>query len=274
MPISVPNDGIREHAERLVDGSVGRQALAMAFSESAASSAEVLVEGRAFYPRDARGHRRGHVVRPRQPVRLPARARSASAFADGAGRQGRQGVPVRLVVDRQGSGPGAGLPAVLRAADGGGVEVCVVRATRPRAPAGPLGRGGATRWNLGGLGHIDHRKVARRRRPHRLGRRRRDRGPLQRRALPRPVPPRHGARRLSAPARLPRELPLARRRAAGRELDALFPRSTTADEIGPGDRAAQRARQRTGRSPTRSRACSTSAPRRSTSSIPTSPTAG
>src|SRR4051794_40502266 len=34
-----------------------------------------------------------------------------------------------------------------------------MRATRPRATAGPLGGGGATRWNLPGLGHIDHRKV-------------------------------------------------------------------------------------------------------------------
>jgi cardiolipin synthase len=37
--------------------------------------------------------------------------------------------------------------------------VCVVRATQLRAPEGPLGGNGATRWNLGALGHIDHRKV-------------------------------------------------------------------------------------------------------------------
>ena len=41
----------------------------------------------------------------------------------------------------------------------GGVEVCVVRATKPRSPLGPLGGGGAMHWNLAGLGHIDHRKV-------------------------------------------------------------------------------------------------------------------
>jgi cardiolipin synthase len=34
-----------------------------------------------------------------------------------------------------------------------------VRATKPRAPFGALGAAGATRWNLGALGHIDHRKV-------------------------------------------------------------------------------------------------------------------
>ena len=32
-------------------------------------------------------------------------------------------------------------------------------ATQPRARRGPLDAGGATGWNLGGLGHIDHRKV-------------------------------------------------------------------------------------------------------------------
>ena len=34
-----------------------------------------------------------------------------------------------------------------------------MRATRPRAPVGPLANGGATKWNLSGLGHIDHRKL-------------------------------------------------------------------------------------------------------------------
>jgi cardiolipin synthase len=34
-----------------------------------------------------------------------------------------------------------------------------VRATKTRAAFGALGTGGAIRWNLGALGHIDHRKV-------------------------------------------------------------------------------------------------------------------
>jgi cardiolipin synthase A/B len=34
-----------------------------------------------------------------------------------------------------------------------------VRATRPRVPAGPLANDSATRGNLSGLGHIDHRKL-------------------------------------------------------------------------------------------------------------------
>ena len=103
----VPNDGIREHAERLVDGSVGRQALAMAFSESAASSAEVLVRSRAFYPRmledivaatssvhvNQFGFRPGLVGEP---------------FADALVAKAEQGVSVRLVVDRQGSSTRSG----------------------------------------------------------------------------------------------------------------------------------------------------------------------
>ena len=158
MPISVPNDGIREHAERLVDGSVGRQALAMAFSESAASSAEVLVEGRAFYPRmledivaatssvhvNQFGFRPGLVGEP---------------FADALVAKAEQGVSVRLVVDRQGSDPERSSRPLYERLTAAGVEVCVVRATRPRVPAGPLGREGPTHWNLGGLGHVDHRKV-------------------------------------------------------------------------------------------------------------------
>ena len=51
MAIAVPNDGIREHAERSPQVPVDRSALALPFSESTAASAEVLVEGASFYPR-------------------------------------------------------------------------------------------------------------------------------------------------------------------------------------------------------------------------------
>ena len=34
-----------------------------------------------------------------------------------------------------------------------------MRATQPRAPTQPVAAGGASRWNLGHLAHIDHRKV-------------------------------------------------------------------------------------------------------------------
>jgi cardiolipin synthase len=80
-------------------------------------------------------------------------------FAEALAAKAVEGVPVRLVVDRQGSDPEGGSLAFYDRLTAAGVEVCVVRATRLRVPAGPLGGGGATHWNLRGLGHIDHRKV-------------------------------------------------------------------------------------------------------------------
>ena len=74
-------------------------------------------------------------------------------------RKARSGVPVRLVVDRQGSDPEGGSKELYDRLVDAGIQVCVSRATKLRVPTGALGGGGATRWNLGALGHIDHRKV-------------------------------------------------------------------------------------------------------------------
>jgi cardiolipin synthase A/B len=156
---AVPNERIQEHAERVLSGPVTRRELALGFFESSASSAEVLVEGRSFYPRmlediasatssihiNQFGFRPGIV---------------GDAFADALIEKAAKGIAVRLVVDRQGSDPERGSRVLydrLAAAD---VEVCVMRPTQARARVGPLGRGGATRWNLTALGHVDHRKVA------------------------------------------------------------------------------------------------------------------
>jgi cardiolipin synthase A/B len=81
-------------------------------------------------------------------------------FAEALIEKAAAGIPVRLVVDRQGSDPERGSRAFYDRLTAAGVQVCVVRATLPRVPVGPLGSGGATRWNLDGLGHIDHRKLA------------------------------------------------------------------------------------------------------------------
>jgi len=133
--------------------------LALAFDESSAGSAEVLVEGEQFYPPmladiesattsvhiNQFGFRPGVV---------------GDSFADTLIRKAKEGVPVRLVVDRQGSAPEEGARDHYERLIAGGIEVCVVRATKPRSPYGLLGaEGAALRWNLGGLGHIDHRKV-------------------------------------------------------------------------------------------------------------------
>jgi cardiolipin synthase len=157
--ISLSNDRIRGHAERLLTGGpTPRRALAMAFSKSSASSAEVLVEGRSFYPRmlediasaSSSVHINQFGFRP---------GVVGDAFAAALIEKAAEGVRVRLLVDRQGSDPEGGTRAFYGRLTAAGIEVCVVRATRPRAPAGPLGGGGASRWNLAGLGHVDHRKL-------------------------------------------------------------------------------------------------------------------
>ena len=149
---------IRERATRLVRESVGRRDLALAFTESRASSAEVHVEGRNFYP----------------PMLADIAAATSSVhinqfgfrpgvvgdrFADALLAKAAQGVRVRLVVDKQGSDPdGSSRPFDERLL-AGGIDVRVVRATQLRAPAQPLATGAEARWNLRQLGGIDHRKL-------------------------------------------------------------------------------------------------------------------
>jgi cardiolipin synthase A/B len=158
-PTAVRNDRIREHAERFASGQVTLAALSMAFEESSASSAEVLVEGRSFYPpmlediasASSSVHINQFGFRP---------GVVGDRFAEVLVAKAAEGIPVRLVVDRQGSDPERGSQAFYERLTAAGVEVCVVRATKPRVEVGPLGEAGATRWNLRGLGHVDHRKVA------------------------------------------------------------------------------------------------------------------
>jgi len=155
----VSNDGLREHAERLLTGGpVERSALALSFAESSAASAEVLVEGESFYPRmleditaaETTIHINQFGFRP---------GLVGDEFAEALLAKAAAGVAVRLVVDKQGSDPEGGARELYERLTAGGVEVCVVRATRFRVPDGMLGGGGKRRWNLHALGHIDHRKV-------------------------------------------------------------------------------------------------------------------
>jgi cardiolipin synthase len=132
--------------------------LALAFEEASAASAEVLVEGESFYP----------------PMLADIEAAQTSVhinqfgfrpgvvgdrFADELIRKAKEGVRVRLVVDRQGSAPEEAAREHYERLIAAGVEVGVVRATKPRAVPGLLGGDGGLKWNLSGLGHIDHRKV-------------------------------------------------------------------------------------------------------------------
>ncbi|HET7515608.1 MAG TPA: phosphatidylserine/phosphatidylglycerophosphate/cardiolipin synthase family protein [Gaiella sp.] len=156
--IEVPGDRIREHAERILGAPVALRDLAVAFDESRASSVEVLVEGKAFYPPMlADIASAATAVHINQFGFRPGEI--GDQFAEVLVAKAREGVPVRLVVDRQGSDPEGGARAFYERLESAGVEVCVVRATKPRAAFGALGTGGAIRWNLGALGHIDHRKV-------------------------------------------------------------------------------------------------------------------
>ena len=149
---------IREHALRFVSGPVSRGDLALAFAESRASSVDVHVEGRNFYPPILEDiHAARSSVHINQFGFRPGVI--GEAFADALVAKAATGVPVRLVVDRQGSDPERSSRALYDRLTAAGIQVCVVRATKPRAPVGPLGGDGALSWNLRGLGHIDHRKV-------------------------------------------------------------------------------------------------------------------
>jgi cardiolipin synthase A/B len=154
----VPNDGIRGQAERLLAGPPSRRALVLEFDEATASSVEVLVEGASFYPRML-----ADIVAASTSVHINQFGFRPGVvgdrFADALIGKAAEGVSVRLVIDRQGSDPERSSKAFYDRLTAAGIEVCVVRATRPRVPTGPLANDGTTRWNLSGLGHIDHRKL-------------------------------------------------------------------------------------------------------------------
>jgi cardiolipin synthase A/B len=154
---TVLDAGIRDRAERLLAGPSDEKALVLGFEESTASVAEVLVEGISFYPRmlediaaaSSSVHINQFGFRP---------GVVGDRFADALIAKAAEGISVRLVVDRQGSDPERSSKAFYDRLTTAGIEICVVRATRLRVPTGTLGAEGAVRWNLRGLGHIDHRK--------------------------------------------------------------------------------------------------------------------
>jgi cardiolipin synthase A/B len=157
-PEPVADNRIREHAQRLAAGPVARGDLALAFSRSSASSVDVHVEGRNFYPPMLEDiHAATSSVHINQFGFKPGDV--GEVFADVLVAKAAEGVPVRLVVDSRGSDPEGSSKALYDRLTAAGIEICVMRATKFRAPLGPLGGDGAMQWNLAGLGHIDHRKV-------------------------------------------------------------------------------------------------------------------
>jgi cardiolipin synthase len=147
-----------ERARELLRRPVELSDLALVFSESTASSAEVLVGGTSFYPRlleDIRAARSS--VHINQFGFRPGLV--GDRFAEALLAKASEGVPVRLVVDRQGSDPDRGSRAFYDRLLAGGIDVRVVRAVQVRAPSQPVSAGAEPRWNLRQLGNIDHRKV-------------------------------------------------------------------------------------------------------------------
>ncbi len=132
--------------------------LALNFEESRASSAEVLVGGTSFYPPMLADIERAissiHIIQfGFRPGVVGDR------FAAALAAKAKAGVPVRIVVDRNGSKPEEASQEFYEHLTQAGAQVCSNRATKLRAPFGPLGSGGSVRWNLDSLGHIDHRKM-------------------------------------------------------------------------------------------------------------------
>jgi cardiolipin synthase len=158
--IRVSNEALRAHARRLLEaGQVERRDLALAFEESSATAAKLYVAGVRFYPpmladigaATSSVHINQFGFRPGQV---------GERFADALIEKARSGVPVRLVVDEQGSQPYDSSKDFYDRLAQAGVEVVVTRATKLRAPFGPFGNElRPTRWNLPAVGHIDHRKA-------------------------------------------------------------------------------------------------------------------
>jgi cardiolipin synthase len=160
-PATVAGDSageIRRRAQLLLTRPVARADLSLEFEPTVASGVDVHVGGTNFFPpmlQDIAGA--SSSVHVNQFGFRPGLV--GDAFAEALMEKASAGVRVRVVVDRQGSDPDRGSRSFYERLTASGVEVCVVRATQPRAPRGLLGSGEGNRWNLGQLGHIDHRKA-------------------------------------------------------------------------------------------------------------------
>jgi len=100
----ISDSELREVALGFLSGPVGRQDLRLAFAESRASSVDVHVEGRNFYPpmlEDIRAAKSS--IHINQFGFRPGVV--GDAFADALVAKATEGVPVRMVVDRQDRSP-------------------------------------------------------------------------------------------------------------------------------------------------------------------------
>ena len=131
----------------------------MRFSESRASSVETLVEGSSFYPRmlediasaSSSVHINQFGFRP---------GVVGDAFATTLIAKAAEGVPSGSSSIAQGSRPRARAAGALRTSTSAQASRCASSARRnPACSSAPSAAAAAKRWNLGGLAHIDHRKV-------------------------------------------------------------------------------------------------------------------
>jgi cardiolipin synthase len=159
-PAPLPDAALADAARRLAAADrVRRSELALAFEESTATRADVHVGGTEFFPRiqaDIEGAQSSvHVIQfGFRPGNIGNR------FRDALAERARAGVAVRVVVDKNGTDPDRGSRELFDHLVAAGAQVCTSRGTQARAPFGPHGADGRpTEWNLGGLGHIDHRKL-------------------------------------------------------------------------------------------------------------------
>lgn len=158
-PVQVPAGREAAFAERLARAtSIPRRSLALVFSPSRASSADLLVEGAHFYPAMLRDIATAtdsiHII---QYGFKPGEV--GEQFAAALSDKARAGVAVRLLVDGHGSAPHGMSTALYRDLHAAGVQIGVTTALRLRAARALLGRTQSAHWNLDGIGRIDHRKL-------------------------------------------------------------------------------------------------------------------
>ena len=212
-------EGAKEHAERAAAAErVVHADLARSWAPTTASDVEVMPEGKTFYPRmlaDIKGATSSiHIM---QYGFNPGVI--GDQFTPVLEQKARDGVKVRIILDALGSHAWFGTKTMLSSLAAAGVEVMLHDAARRTAAVRSASGDGRSPRTSSAESSIASSSSSMAR-P--LRRRRRDRGPLRRRPLPRRVHPLHRSGDPAAAGHLRRQLPLPRRDAADRRgaLDA------------------------------------------------------
>ena len=212
-------------AEAVTEAFVAREGVrphdaALDFARSTAATIEPWVEGANFFPRIF-----ADVEAARSSVHIlmfgwregDVGTRMAALLE----RKLREGVEVRVIVDRFGSRPYDEAQEMFEGLAAAGAQI-VVNDVLPVGPGRPLSRRPRLRLASGRGGARRPSQAVRRRRSGRVDRRCGDRGPLRERRLPRRDGPCHRGRRPAGAGRVPHQLPRARRTAPD-DLARYFP---------------------------------------------------